>query len=260
MIERNNKLYLTLEKAIKVLNFLVENESPQGIREIARQLNMNVSTVNRILFTLNKYKYVRKVENIKKYSLGIRLFEIGNVFFKRLNIKDNVFPILEKLMLDTQETVSLTVYSKGERVYLIIVRSSQPIQTVAFEGKRELLHKSAGGKAIMAYLSEEEIDWIIKEKGLPKYTDKTITDAKKLKGELKKIRSCGFAIDNGEGEEEIRCVAAPVFDYKKKVVGAISVSAPAYRFNSEKLNKFKELVCNAAKEVYSSLGYLYIDS
>ncbi len=259
MIEKNYKLYLTLEKAIRVLDFLAENESPQGIRKIAGQLDMNVSTVHRILLTLKEYGYVKKVENIGKYSLGIKLFEMGNLFFKRLNIKDNIFPILDKLMLDTQETISLSVYSKGERVYLMIVRSSQPIQTVAFEGKRELLHKSAGGKAIMAYLSEEEVDWIIKEKGLPKYTNKTITDVNKLKEELKKIRSRGFAIDNGEGEEEIRCVAAPVFNYKGEVVSAISISTPAYRFNLGKLNKFKELVCNAAKEASASLGYLYID-
>jgi len=256
MKKNNYKHYLTLEKTVKVLNLLAKEESPQGIIDIAKQLKINASTIHRILYTLQEYSFVKQDGAKGKYSLGIRLFELGNLFFRRLNIGDNILPILKKLMADSQETVSLSVYSKGERIYLLIVRSCQPIQTIAFEGRRELLHKTASGKAIMAYLPESEIDWIIKEKGLPKYTDKTITDIDRLKDELKKIRSCGYAFDDGEGEEEIRCIAAPVFNHEGNIIYAISISTPAYRFNSKKLDIFKKLICNASKEVSNSLGYL----
>lgn len=252
-MKKSSKFYLTLEKSIKILNFLAEQENPQGIREIARQLDINVSTVHRILFTLKEYGYIKKLKN--KYSLGIRLFEMGNIFFKRLDIQDNILPILNKLMLETGETVSLSIYNNGERVYLAIVRSSNPIQTVAFVGKRELIHKSASGKAIMAYLPEREIDWIIKEKKLPKYTKNTITDVGKLKEELEKTRSRGYAIDLGEGEEEVNCIATPVFNHNGEVIGAISISIPAYRFSLEKCNKIKEFICRAAREASKSLGY-----
>jgi len=253
MREKNSKFYLTLEKTIKILNFLADHEDPQGIREIARRLNINVSTVHRILFTLKEYGYVKKLQN--KYSLGIRFFEMGNIFFRRLDIQNSILPILNKLMLETGETASLSIYNNGERVYLAIVRSSNPIQTVAFVGKRELIHKSAAGKAIMAYLPEREIDWIIKEKKLPRYTNNTITDVGKLKEELEKTRSRGYAIDLGEGEEEVNCVATPVFNHYGEVIGSISISIPAYRFSLEKCNKIKDFICKAAREASKSLGY-----
>ncbi|MDD5014496.1 MAG: IclR family transcriptional regulator [Atribacterota bacterium] len=252
-MKKNSKFYLTLEKTIKILNFLANQENPQGVREIARQLDINVSTVHRILFTLKEYEYVKKLQN--KYSLGIRLFEMGNIFFRRLDIQDNILPILNKLMMETGETVSLSMYNKGERIYLAIVRSANPIQTVAFIGKRELLHKSAAGKAIMAYLPEKEIDWIIKEKKLPRYTNNTITDVGKLKEELEKTRSRGYAIDLGEGEAEVNCIATPVFNYRGEVIASISTSVPAYRFSLEKCNEFKDFICKAAREASKSLGY-----
>jgi len=252
-MNKNSKFYLTLEKTIKILNFLADQENPQGVREIARQLDLNVSTVHRILFTLKEYGYVKKLQN--KYSLGIRLFEMGNIFFRRLDIQDSITPILNKLMQETGETVSFSVYNNGERVYLAIVRSSNPIQTIAFVGKRELLHKSGAGKAIMAYLPEKEIDRIIQEKKLPKYTNHTITDVDKLEKELEKTRSRGYAIDLGEGEEDVDCIATPVFNHRSEVIGAISISVPGYRFSAEKCDKFKDFVLKAAREASKSLGY-----
>jgi len=252
-MNKNSKYYLTLEKTIRILNFLAAKEKPQGIREIAGQLDMNVSTVHRILFTLREYGYVKKLQS--KYSLGIRLFELGNIFFRRLDIQNSILPILNKLMLETGESVSLSVYNNGERVYLAIVKSSNPVQTVAYIGKRELLHKSAAGKAIMAYLSQEKIDWIIKEKKLPRYTSKTITDVDKLKKELELTRSRGYALDLGEGEEEVRCIATPVFNHRDEVIGSISISVPAYRFSIEKCEVIKDLICKAAKEASEALGY-----
>lgn len=253
-MNRKVQTLLTLKKAIKVLDYLASKEHAQGVREIARQLDINVSTVSHILFTLNSFGYVKQ-DDTQKYSLGIRLFELGNLFFKRLKLEDTVVPLMTELMLKTRETVQLSTYDLGEKLCLAILKSPRPVATVAFMGRRELLHKSAAGKAILAYLPVEEVDRIIKEKGLPRYTANTITSPEQLKQELKKIRERGFAIDLGEGEEEVRCVAACVFNHEERPIGAISISVPAYRFNSEGCKELGELVRKTCEEASRLLGY-----
>jgi len=164
-------------------------------------------------------------------------------------------PLLTELMLKTKETIQLSTYNSGEKVSLAIVKSPQPVATQAFVGMRDPLHRSAAGKAILAYLPSEEVDQIIKEKGLPRYTEKTITSPEQLKQELKKIRERGFAIDPGEAEEEVRCVAACVFNHEKRPIGAISISMPAYRFNSKRCKELGELVRKTCEEASRLLGY-----
>lgn len=253
VVNRNRKIR-SLEKAIKVLNLLASQDEPQGVREITKKLGLNVSTVFHILATLSSYGFVRQ-EKDQKYSLGIRLFELGNLFFKKLRLGDIVAPFMTKLMVKTGETVQLSTYDSGEKVCLAMARSPQAVSTVAYVGRRELLHKSAAGKAILAYLPPKKVDQIIKEKGLPRYTEKTITSPEKLKQELTKIRKQGFAIDLGESEEEVRCVSSCIFNHEVSPIGAISISMPAYRFNSERCKKLGELVQRTCEKISRLIGY-----
>ena len=111
---------------------------------------------------------------------------------------------------------------------------------------------SASGKAMMAYIPEEALDRIISEKGLPRFTENTITDPTELKKELQKIRKRGYAMDLGESEKDVHCVAAPLIRRPGTVIGSISISAPEYRINSSRIKEWGKLIkvtCESASNL-----------
>jgi len=245
----------TLEKAINILNFLAEKEKSAGIREISRAIKINPSTVSRVLYTLKKARLVKQNKS-RTYTLGVRLFELGSIYLKHFRTADIAHRVLEWLVEESNETANFTIYDNGERVCIDRVESPRSVRTTLFIGKRELLHRSAAGKAMMAFLPEDELQCIIETKGLPAYTNKTITDPKSLKKELETIRLLGYAIDECESEEDVCCVGAPVLDLYGKVVGALSLSIPAYRITGDWFSKWGLIIKEKAKELSCALGWV----
>ncbi|HEX6972630.1 MAG TPA: IclR family transcriptional regulator C-terminal domain-containing protein, partial [Limnochordia bacterium] len=133
--------------------------------------------------------------------------------------------------------------------------SPQTVRMVSHVGKREARHCSAVGKALLAHLDDDDIAWIVEVKGLPRFTSQTITDPAALRDELERVRRQGYAIDDQEGEEGIRCVGAPIFDWAGQPVAAISVAAPVFRTPIEKLHAVAPALLDAAAAISQRLGY-----
>lgn len=230
-----------------------------SIRDIANQLNLPKPTVHRILKTLSHFGYVTQDQISREYRLGFRLVELGQAVLSQIDLRKASEPYLHKLAEQVQETAHLVVLDDHEILYLDKVESmNHPtgLRMASRIGMRNYAHSCAVGKVLLAFLSKAERREIYSQKGLPKLTENTIADVKKLEKHLELVRARGYAADDEENERGIRCVAAPVRNSRGEVVAGISISGPAVRLAMERINKeIKEEVVKTALDVSGRLGF-----
>lgn len=250
-----NKDYLVpaVMRSLDVLEFLGRNEEA-SFEDIYTEIGIPKSSAYQLLLTLESRGYLRRVGEGKKYSLGLRLFELGNQSVSQLNIRTEAIPVLRDLMFKTNQTCHLGILEGTEGVYLAKVEGSQPIRLNSWEGKRIAFHSTSMGKVLLAWRDEESIDEMLNQTTLTGLTEKTITDRNELKKHLQMIRKRGWALDDEENEPDIRCVAAPVRHITGTVIAAISVSGLATRLNDEILPEVSEQVMNAAIQLSAKMG------
>jgi len=229
------KIIQSIDRTLQVLELFSLERSEWGVTEISKALNIYKSNVHNILSTLAEKSFVEKDPKTDKYKLGIKFFELGSVVIKNMDLRKIAHPYIEKLSKEFNETVHLGVLDKGRVVSIEREESDKSLCSHIEIGKRTPLHCTAVGKAIMAYLSEDKVSLIVKEKGLEKYTENTITDREKLEREFLKIRKQGYAVDNMEHEEGVRCIAGSIRDHTGEVIASMSVSGPAFRINESNI-------------------------
>jgi DNA-binding IclR family transcriptional regulator len=223
-----------LLKADRILNFLVSCNHSQNLQQISQATALTNSTALKILDTLQLIGYVQKDTETKKFKLGPALLKFANKAINQLDIKQLAQPHLEKLQGITGETVHLGILDNNSVVYISKIDSSNPIILYSQIGKRIPLYCSAMGKAILADVSDDEINAYLNENLLIKKTKNTISTRDDFFMEISKIRKLGYAYDDGEHEEEVFCVGASLTANGKNV-GAISVSTPKYRLTDHSL-------------------------
>lgn len=230
-------------------------EEGMTVTQISKRLGLPKSSVHDILSTLVAEGIVEKDSDNSRYHLGLKLFELGEKARSNLEIRKSATPFLKTLNSQLDETVHLTVLEEGEILYIECFESSKRLRTYSVIGVRAPLHCTAVGKAIMAFLPHDEIERVILEKGLERFTENTIIDRKKLLEELAGIRQKGYAVDNMEHEEHVRCVGAPVFNYEGRSFASISVSGPSQRVPFEEVPEIAKMVMAATKDVSKRMGY-----
>jgi DNA-binding IclR family transcriptional regulator len=254
-----NNLVQTIERASSILDTL--GESPQGIsiRELSDKIRLPKGTTHRLLSSLSYFGYVRQDLKTKNYFLGLKLVELGNLLLSQLDLRKEAEPLLRDLAERTKETVHMVFLDRNEIVYIEKVETDHNpsgLRMASRVGLRNPAHSCAVGKVLLAHVSEEEADQVIKEKGLVKRTENTITDSKQLKEHLKLVRTQGYAIDDEENERGVRCVAAPIFNEVGKAVAAISISTPAFRVTKKVMQEsLKKEVMETALEISRRLGF-----
>jgi DNA-binding IclR family transcriptional regulator len=219
-------------------------------------LNFYPSTVHRILDTLKYGGYVEQNPNNQKYQLGLKLIELGMAKINQIDLVKEAGPFLKELAKNCNETVHLAILEDINVLYLAKEESSQTIRMISYVGKRAPLHCTGLGKVLLANLPLQDRDKIIDRIELSRLTKNTITDKIKLCEELDMIKEKGFALDEEENENDVRCIAAPIRDYKGKVIAAISVSSPVYRLNKIKQDYIKEALINASQDISSCIGFI----
>jgi IclR family acetate operon transcriptional repressor len=252
--ERTGPEVKTLEKALRVLAHLGEVRREVSIQEVARAVGLPASTAYRLLAVLARHHYLQAGSAPGRYALGLRLAELGYLAIEGIELRVKARPALEAMMAETRETIHLMVPEGDAGIYIDRVESPQRIRVTASLGFREALHVSAIGKAILAHLPSEDAERIL-GRGLARLTPRTVTDPAQLRRQIRETVARGFAVDLEEGEAGVRCVGAPVFDHRGRVVAAISVSAPAYRTPLPKLLGWGPRVRAAADTVSRALSF-----
>jgi len=251
---KKKRLVNSLVRAIRILETFSHNEK-MGVTEISKKLGLPKSTTHVIVNTLVHEGILEKDINTNNYQLGLKLFELGNRARSNLEIRKVATPYLKDLNEFFDETVHLTILDNYEVLYVECFESTKRLRTYSVIGVRAPLHCTAVGKAIMAFLPEEEILKVIKEKRLQRFTQNTITEKDLLMKELQKIRKLGYAVDNMEHEEGVKCVGAPIRNHLGNVFASISVSGPSQRFGTEKIADIAKKVMSVANEISRKMGF-----
>ena len=220
-----------------------------SMQNISKKLDLYPSTTHRILDTLKHWGYVEQEPDNQEYQLGLKVLELGMAKLQQIDLVREATPYLKELVNQCNETAHLGVLEEGDVLYLAKEESSQTIRMCSYVGKRAPLYCTALGKVLLAYLPEGERKKILSRRGLPRLTEKTITDKKELEKELGKVREQGFALDREENEKDVSCIAAPIRNYQGKVIAAISISGPAYRVDIDKQNYLKEALIEMSKKI-----------
>ena len=244
----------SVDRALIILDILSDSEEGMTLAEIAQEIELPKSTVHGLISTLRDHKYVDQSVKDGRYLMGFRLFELGTKVARSWDIRDAAKPAMRWLSKEFGETVHLGCEDNGEVLYLDKIAADSLISIVSDIGARLPMHCSGIGKALLAHKSESEAKRYISQKGLTPLTGRTITDADRFLEELAKIREQGFAVDDGEIMEGLRCVGAPIFDPDGLVRYAISVSGQVKDIYGKRLERLIIETKRAAKEISYALG------
>jgi IclR family KDG regulon transcriptional repressor len=244
-----------LDRALAILEILSQEGPDLSLAEISERLQLHKSTAHRLMMVLERYKLIEKNSVSGRYRLGLKLFELGTKAVSQLDLRERARPFLERVVLETGETVHLCIMDDTEVVYLDKVEPARSVRMASSVGRRNPAYCTAVGKAMMAYLSEAEVESIVRKQGLKSLTANTITTLYELKTELATIRKRGYAIDDEENEEGVRCVGCVVRGCSGEPVAAISISGPAFRVTREKIEHLAKPVVAAARSLSANLGF-----
>ncbi|WP_082233212.1 IclR family transcriptional regulator [Halobacillus massiliensis] len=254
MTKKESTTVQSVDRALNILEILKEQPRGLGVTELSYRLDVSKSTVHRLLSSLLKKGFVKQDVENERYLLGLRLIEFGEIVSSRLDIRKIAAPYLNTLAENTGETVHLVQMDQSEIVYIDKTESEATIRMFSKIGKRAPMYCTGVGKAILAYLPEQEIKRVLNEKTLKKYTENTITNKEEMISHLELIRDRGVSFDMEEHKEGINCAAAPIFNAAGEVVAGISVAGPVMRVNAEKLRKLAQEVKKTANEISRELG------
>lgn len=245
-----------LDRTLRVLDLLSDGRR-RTLTEISQALGISPSTAYRLLTTLERHRYVQRDPEAGGYRLGLACLELARAYGDANDLRRVALPELERLRDETFETVHLGVLDKMEVVYLEKLPGLHAIGLMSSRvGARAPAYCTAVGKAMLAFQEPEEVRRHFESVGLRRYTPRTITDLDALMEHLALVRERGYSLDEGEHEAEVRCVAAPLFDVKGRLAGAVSVSGPASRLEGIAQNRsLIERTMAAAREISRRLGH-----
>jgi len=245
---------LAVEHCLELVGALSGNGAPRGITELSAELRLAKSTVYRLLQTLVKHGYAIQDPASGRYRLGLKFLEIGGVVQNSLSVRTIAHPHLQALMAATNETTQLGILDGREVVYADKIECARTIRMYSSVGRRSPLHCTALGKVLLAHQPEDALRAILGGR-LVRRTPHSITTPRALRAELSQIREQGYAFDDEEFEEGLRCLAAPARDYTGAVVASLGIAGPATRFELARRPELTKLLKDAAEAVSMGLGY-----
>ena len=245
-----------LLRALSVLN-LVAVRSPEtlGVTTVANELDLPKAVAHRILKEFTSATYLVFDDTTKQYRLGAGALTLGLAALRDLDVPRIARPHLDRLVADTGETATLSVRNGWTRVYVDQVLSPHEIRMAITLGTSHPLHAGSSSKAILAHLSDAEINHYLDTAGLEQVTDQTITDQAQLREELLRIREQGYAVSMGERQRGAGSVAAPVHRASGEVFGSISLCGPRDRFSADAREGYNRRVVETAGAISAELGY-----
>jgi IclR family transcriptional regulator, acetate operon repressor len=225
----------SVERALELLEALAETGEAKGVSELARATGLPVATIHRLLATMVSRGYVRQDSGSHKYTLGSHLIRLGDAAAR--DFGQFARPYLAELMEASGETANLAMLEDGHVAYVAQVASRHHrVRMFTEVGRRVHPHTSGVGKVVLAFRPRAEVEALLARTGLPPRTPRTITDPARFLAELDKVASQGYAIDSGEEEVGVRCLAVPVFGMGGSVA-AMSVSAPEGRLQDRDIER-----------------------
>lgn len=256
---RRKQIYDTtvqsVERTLDIIETLSEYKTGVGVTTLSKELKLHKSTVHRLLTTLMLRKYVEQDPETSKYKLGMRLFELGNAVLSKLDIRQHSMAYLRQLWRTTGETIQLAIVDQYKVLYVDVLETLERVGVKSNVGERVPLHCSAPGKIWLACLPDDRLNDIIKIIKFEPFTPYTIDTLDKLKENINQARTLGYAVDNQEYSPDLVSVAAPVRNYRGRVIACIAITSPALRMNEDKVKEFGDQIKLTAEKISQSMGF-----
>lgn len=250
----NDYIVKPVYKALQVLTCLGEERREMALSEICYRVSMPKTTTFRYLQTLCACGFITHDPDTDLYRIGLRLWALGQMAREPLHLRETALPSMRELRDRFNETVNLGVLDGREIVYLDMVESRRSLRMQAQLGGRDPVYSTSLGKAMVSFLPEERWAEHLPARLTPR-TEASHTSIAGLRDDLRRTRERGYSLDDGENEEGVRCIGAPIFNQDGHVVGAVSLSAPAARMSDRALPEAAASVVQTAMAISRRLGY-----
>lgn len=245
----------SLSRGLQIIEILADGRDAQPLIKIALKTGLSKSSTHRLLTILVQEGFVIQDGDSSHYHLSLKLLSLSSNLIAGLGLDQLVRPLLEKLSQATKQTVHLALWDSSVAVYAQKVDPPSYIRMYSQEGKRVLMYCTGLGKAILAFLPEERAKEVLAVEKLKRHTPNTITKSTALLEDLSLIRSCGYALDEEEHEEGIRCLAAPLLDRQNNVLGSVSITTLAFRVDKDTLLSWWPLLRDCAQQIATILEH-----
>lgn len=244
----------SLQRGLGIMEVVAARGSGATLVEISRELGLHPSTAFHLLRTLVALGYLSQDGSTRTYRLGSKVFQLGASASTEGRLVDVAESFVAELARESRETSHLAVHEHGRAVVICKGDGSGPLVVSERIGTRRPLHCTAIGKVLLAYLPEPEVLASLSQTRLLRYTARTIIDRASLERELTRVRERGYAVDDEEFSQGVRCVAAPVFNVSGQLVAALGVSGPTIRVTRERMAELITLVTGSARRLSRHLG------
>jgi len=248
-----------IDRAFSVLDLLGQSTKPMGLAQVTDALHLHKSTVHRFLMVLERHRMVERTPE-GNYRLGLKLYDLGNRAVQQFDLRDRVQPHLRRLVNEVGETAHLCIMEKALVVYLEKIEPSRSVRMTSRIGTSNPVYCTAVGKAMLAALPQDELRDILTRIRYVRLSKKTLMSEDELLRDLEKTRRRGYAVDDEEVEEGVRCVGAAILDSTGHPVAAVSVSGPSFRMTVQNVRSISGLLVECVQAISADLGYRQIAS
>jgi DNA-binding IclR family transcriptional regulator len=243
-----------LERALDLLDAFTLAEPELSFTDLTKRSELSKGTAVRLLSILERRGFLERSPDTDRYRIGLHTFELGSIYIQSFPLETEAQPFLKELADTCGQSANLGILDQGEVVHLIVVPASRPIHFSVRSGQRDAAHSSGLGKVLLAALSDDELDEVIALRGLDQRTPKTLTSPDTLRAALNEVRAQGYAIDDEESVLGLTCIAAPVFDDRGRVAGAVSISGLTNEYAEPNRSAYIAAVVRAADGISQRLG------
>ena len=252
---RHDKYSLVgVERTVRTLD-VFDGASSLALVDIARAAKMSEATTLRYVSSLAEHGLLEREDDTGRYRLGLALFRLGQRALRVNDPRKIALPVMEGLLRRFDETVNLGLRHRDELILIEALESTRSIRKGATVGDRDHWHASGLGKALLAALPAEEARALLRQHPRPALTERTLVRVDDLLAHFELIRARGFAVDDEESEDGLRCVGAAIRDHRGIPRFALSISGPANRFDPARILEAGEGMAAAAARISAALGY-----
>jgi IclR family transcriptional regulator, KDG regulon repressor len=237
----------SLARGLKILDQFAQAKGSLSITELSRQLDLDKSTVSRLVQTLVQHEYAQPDPGTRRYMLGKKITHLSWQLLNRLPIREQAKPFLYSLMHATGECAHTAVYSEKQALVIDDVEAPASLRVVGGVGRLIPLHCTAVGKCLLAFAN------VPLPAELPPRTQYTLTSVDDLQAHLHHVRANGYALDDQENDYGVRCMAAPVYDHTKQAIACIGISGPTVRMTDDRLDALAAEVLAVARDLSAQL-------
>ncbi len=246
----------SLRRGLEILEFLAASGGEATVSAAARQLAVDRSTASRLLATLEERGFVAQDLDTQRYRLGTKLLRLGDVLLEDQNLRSLGHDIVRSLSRETGESAHVAIRVGTDAIFVDRSQSTAVITINTGEvGTHDPLYCTAIGRALLCGMSDDQVRDLLGQVPFRRFTPKTISTMVELLDRLKTVRANGYAFDDEEANVGVHCIAAPVYDHRRRVMAAIGISGPGARVARIGVETLARAVTNSAHELSSRLGY-----